>query len=159
MGKAMQLIIFSVFLALFMHTRVTHNGLQNDELKPYLTEFVKVAKLFDKDFTKEAQSVTLQFGSTEETEYAVSNRVTDEITVNIQYWDHLDRANREELMWHELGHHFLRLDHYGNGIMKPVGLLGTVEYTKNYTHYINELFSRQPGTYRDIIWSEDKYND
>lgn len=75
-------------------------------------------------------------------------RETPVIKINRQYWESTAEADREQLMYHELGHCILKRDHdetlithaQPESIMYPVHL-GNALYVDYYSHYINELFN------------------
>jgi hypothetical protein len=79
---------------------------------------------------------------------------TPRITVNERIWNTLDDYDREEVLFHELGHCVLRRVHqdgempaYGGAMRVPVSVMnpyrirGTI-YRDNIAHYQDELFSK-----------------
>lgn len=80
------------------------------------------------------------------------------IRVNVHFWNNYTHAEREELIFHELGHCVLNRGHYQErtltkdfqesiplSIMNPYHL-GKNKYSTNYQYYIKELFYQSPET-------------
>jgi len=68
------------------------------------------------------------------------------ITIDTRYWDTADQYEKEELVFHELGHCILGRDHCeikvdgkSASIMEP-DMLGSVMYKENRENLLNELF-------------------
>lgn len=79
--------------------------------------------------------------------------MTPLIVLNTNYWDHpsFTTANKEQVMYHELGHCLLKRGHDDSMLVinpyysVPASIMNTYHfsyqvYTQNYSHYINELF-------------------
>ena len=82
---------------------------------------------------------------------------TPEIMVNPKYWAYMSVSDKEELMFHELGHCVLRRGHKGDKVVAkdnygrqiPVSImypyhLGAGIYGSNYNYYMSELFGNSP---------------
>jgi hypothetical protein len=62
------------------------------------------------------------------------------ILLNENMWPMLSKMERKELMFHELGHCVLGLEHSKEGMMAPV-MHDEQEIEKNWDKWVEELFS------------------
>lgn len=98
------------------------------------------------------------------------SRATDPMTSIVTYtvhigilWNQLSKAEREELVFHELGHCILDRGHlntYTSGkpdsIMLSTNFSG-VWYTDNYINYLSELFSVAPTLFAGLQFQGNIY--
>jgi hypothetical protein len=84
-----------------------------------------------------------------------SNAIVERrVTIDIPYWNTLSKADREELMYHELAHCILLRGHTStsariSGVpdsMMHMYHMGPTLYNAYYAWYLNELFDPYPGT-------------
>ncbi|MCM2279899.1 MAG: hypothetical protein NDJ89_17630 [Oligoflexia bacterium] len=80
----------------------------------------------------------------------LASGATPIITIRQETWEKMDEAEREELLFHEMGHCVLRRTHRSDistkgvpsSIMNPYLIRGSV-YLKNQAYYLRELFAGQ----------------
>lgn len=72
--------------------------------------------------------------------YCKSGSYTPSIVVDQVYWDASSAAQREQLMYHELGHCLLGQHHRLNSIMAEGGVDDDL-YVSNREYWLHELFA------------------
>lgn len=131
---------------------------QDSRAKPFVNEFIRLGKLFKiKNIEQDTLNIKIKFDTIKTNkELANCNYYYDEITINTKYWDKLPIENKEEVIFHELGHCVLKKrDHTEVGIMKAVGLHDPEIYRTHYHYLINYLFDE--FQYVDVEWDRNKY--
>lgn len=85
----------------------------SEEFEPFVLEFFRQAELRDKGMFIEDYDFAIEFGITKDefTAGQCSQR-RNEITIDKEVWDNYDIPQKEHLIFHELGHCLLELDHY-----------------------------------------------
>jgi thioredoxin 1 len=151
-------IVGFVFFLLIIATP-SNAKYQADEVKPFVAEFIRIGKLFNVDkIEKRTKEISIRFGDTSEKELANCSYSYKEITINKKYWKKLSVENKEEVVFHELGHCVLNVKvHTETGIMKAIGLHDSLEYRYNYEFLINQFFNCKQFNCVEILWDENKY--
>lgn len=136
-----------LFLFLFANSCGTINiGWVDPELKPYLARFKEDAML--QRVTPNYNGLTIKFVSQEGKDVGVCYRrdLWNTIEIDPKAWFRFDALDREQLVYHELGHCALNREHcnYSN-TWGPVSMMGSVmmfsyTYSDNHDYYITELF-------------------
>lgn len=127
-------------LALLMNCQSSITNYQDPEFKPYIQEFSRYGAMASKSIPPRVQNISIIFGYVEDFAYAWYQPFNNQIVVDQAGWLTLGNAEREELIFHELGHGILNLDHEEGTIMQAKGLLGSVRYTTNYNWLLNYHF-------------------
>lgn len=149
-------MVFSTCLALLMHCAPTSNAFHDNRAKPYVDEFVKISKQFDPTLEAKVRQTKITFGKLGKNHLGICYYNFNEIILSEKDWGKLPVENREEVIFHELGHCVLGyIAHTNEGIMRPAGLYNPVYYRFNYDYLINELFDKTK--YRNIQWNPEKY--
>ena len=151
----MSLVGFMLFLLLI--SSPSNTSYQDPELQPFVEEFIKIGKLFKvKDIESKTKQLSIRFGSISDRELANCRYFYQQVTVNSKFWHKLSIENKEELIFHELGHCILKkTNHSDTGIMKAAGLHHPLFYKENYEYLINSLFDTKE--YVTIKWDKNKY--
>lgn len=156
--KLIRVLTVGLILLLLLITSPNIKKSQEPEVKPYVNEFIRFGKLFKiKNIKQQVDGIRIKFGKVKNNEYANCNYFYNEITLNKKAWGKLSHENKEELIFHELGHCVLNIQgHTEIGIMKAVGLHHPLVYRFNYEFLINDLFSAK-NNYKLIKWDKNKY--
>lgn len=101
-----------------------------DPFSPYL-------KSFEKEINRRV-SVTIKFGELKGELNAACFHDQNEVVVNSKRWGLFNEVEREEIIFHELGHCFLGREHTETGIMRERPLEASF-YLKNRSALIAEL--------------------
>jgi hypothetical protein len=124
--------------------------LELGEFAPYVAKFEQTSIEVGKPV--QVNDLVVKFGPTEERQDAVcetGDAITPTILINQLSWSRMTEADREALMYHELGHCVLGRNHITtrntNGqpisLMYPVAISAHV-YLENKESFIRELFLR-----------------
>lgn len=156
--KLLRLATMGLIVFLLLITPPNIKKSQDPEVKPYVNEFIRLGRLFRiKHIKEKVNGIIIKFGQVKDKEYANCNYFYNEITINKKAWAKLSHENKEELIFHELGHCVLNIQkHREVGIMKAVGLHHPLEYRFNYEFLINDLFSRKSNP-KLVKWNKNKY--
>lgn len=138
--RVMKPILMGTCLALLMNCQSAINNYQDPEFAQYVAEFSRYGKMASQAIPPRVQNVSVIFGKVDENAYAWCDLFANQIVVDKAGWVKLSHAEREELLFHEMGHCVLNLDHEDGTIMQAKGLLGSVYYTTNYNFLLNYLF-------------------
>ncbi len=131
----------SIFL-LLVNCAPSSQGLKDNELKPFVNRFSVVVDTFGYKVQGKILQSRVIFGKTEPKNIAECYAVFNEIIINKESFDKLPIENKEELIFHELGHCVLNKLHIESGIMKPSGFYNPVYYRNNYSSIMNEFLTR-----------------
>ena len=85
-------------------------------------ELAVYAKTFEDDMEVSTSNITMQFGYLDDDLAGLCRSWSNgdrEITIEPEYWKELNYIEREELMYHELGHCAMNLDHNDAMIVDP----------------------------------------
>lgn len=152
------LTLNAFILALLMNSSPSSQGSKDNELKPYINTFIEVsAQMSRADVVFKTMALKIKFGDPGEKNIAACYYLLNEVVVDKNQFIKLTDENREELIFHELGHCALDLMHSENGIMKAIGFHNPKFYTINYTKLINDLFGRKPSKYIKVEYNPNKY--
>lgn len=122
-------------------------------------EFAEYVTRFEARSASVGQAVTvtdlrIKFGNTDGSNELgvceIGEDVTPTITIEIDTWDLLDDAEKESLLFHEMGHCVLRRRHKTEvtrvgipaSLMNPY-IIDGYTYTENNSYYSRELFSHR----------------
>lgn len=119
---------------------------QSAEFAPYLESF---SNIYDKDVS----NITIYFDNLPNKTVGICYYKDKEIRIDKTFWDQSTTYGREELIFHELGHCVLRLDHNDDMIedpsnsymAMPVSIMyskvfgNTKSYINNRDYYLQEL--------------------
>jgi hypothetical protein len=123
------------------------SGFIDPKLKPYLNSFLEEAQ--SRGFNIDASKLTLRFGTYPGAD-AAANMRTYEILVDSNSYDWKSGILREQLLYHEFGHLFLKRKHDDSRIGRYPKSIMAAEDDPYYecrscrnrrTYYINELFN------------------
>ena len=113
---------------------------------------VKYVKKFEQYYKRKIPShIIIKFRDLPNNAGGLCNTIKDIITIDTPIWNKKDVYEREEVVFHELGHCVLSLDHDYNikeGTTCPISIMyfkgATVKgcYRKHRSYYIKELFFR-----------------
>lgn len=132
-----------------MNCAPSSTGFKDNLLQPYVTEFVKTAVLLNRQaIADKVRSVSIRFGNPGKGNFAICYYSFGEIIVNRDSFLSLPEENREELVWHELGHCAIGHFHSLRGIMRASGLYDPSYYRNNYSTLVHGLF--QSNAYNEI---------
>lgn len=128
------------------------------QFQPYLTKFLNNGKSFNR--TLSANHLTITFNSALSGSNTLGQcsfnpqypSIGQRIEINPDFWNNVDTASREYVLFHELGHCLLLRDHDNNEVETEDGYFlqksimstyfSTSEYyTNNYESYLHELFT------------------
>jgi len=155
----MHFLIIVLILLCGCASNTTHNKFSNvdKELKTYVMRFDYFYYKHTGRFV--INDITVKLKVIEESEQAggMYHRIMNETTISLRHWPYWDDMEREEVIFHELGHHVLRLNHdwsknplFKDGcphsIMYYKGI-NSMCYQKRREYYIQELFKRGEGKY------------
>jgi hypothetical protein len=126
--------------------------LELGQFEPYVQKFEQESEVVGAPV--KVTDLKVQFGEMkDERENGVCEVFEDEtptITINKEAWDTMTDADREALMFHELGHCVLRRNHVTevSADGTPVSLMNpyriqTEIFVENQDYYIHELFDHQ----------------
>jgi thioredoxin 1 len=152
-------MMVSTCLAFLMHCSPTTTAYQDNSIKPYSQEFIRIGKLF------KVKAIESKVRQTKVTVEAMENKnlgkcfyYFNEVIFNKKFFSKLSVENKEELVFHEFGHCILnQIEHSPDGIMRPAGLYNPELYRQNYKVLINKLFGCKTGDCVDIQWDPNKY--
>lgn len=120
------------------------------EFAPYVERFEEASRVNGTPL--EVTDLVIRFGEmqtrTERGACEIADNATPVIMLREDTWALMDEAEREELLFHEMGHCVLRRTHKselnGKGlpgsIMNPYLIRGHI-YQKNQSYYLRELFA------------------
>ena len=125
----------------------------NPELQPYFDEFIEMCAKYSesKEHCRERLPGFIGFGfgymnSSEMVGYCIhTGRFFNHLSFSViheKYFKTLPEFQKRDLVFHELGHCLLGLDHTEDGIMKP-SLDSSWYYEYNWDDYAHEMFSRK----------------
>ncbi len=153
----MKYLILSLVLLTGCSGSLVKPGLHvNPEFIPHLEQFHKEAKANNRLIIIE--NLTIKFdGKLNDTNILAEceHAYYPIISFRPSFWDNASEEDRENVMFHELGHCILNLDHdeerirtinnesIAKSIMYPWPLDGNV-YLRYRSYYIIELFNKQP---------------
>lgn len=128
----------------------------HEDIQPFFERFQSVTGA-------SVNGITAGFGHIKEPtvgvcHYSNGDNSFREITIDIDYWNNSDEFDREQLLFHELGHCAMNLGHYvgkddehiPNSIMYPV-MHGSDEYKENRDFYLWDLKHHKGRT----IWEKE----
>lgn len=142
-----------------MNSNSTSSGLKQNDFKPFINEYVRIAKLFDNNVAvRNTHSISIKFGKVDAGNAAECYPLTQEIIVDEKYFRMIPVESKEELIFHELWHCSMYESHRPTGIMKETGLHPAFIYRKYYKYLINELFQCETGECVDIEFDRNKYS-
>lgn len=137
---------YSVYMVFLLITLIgcaapQHNGMHAPpEFLPYLVSFHQEA--LKRAIVLNFESVTVEFGPMQSEEwlaYCEMGRVLH-IVVEPGLWASMSASEREQTIYHELGHCILKQGHRFNSIMAPYGFYSPAAYTDNRKQILDELF-------------------
>jgi len=145
------LLISLICLGRLEFRRIDYNS--DKELQPYVKEFIKYANLYWKDCW-ENREIHIELGDIQNIYPDVSTRVigicnmlSKRIIIDIDFFNYANEYEREEVIFHELGHCYLdrphiktRISNRPTSIMYPT-LLDYRSYKQYRQNYIYELFT------------------
>ena len=157
-------------------------GLKVDPaFSPYLTNFINQSYLVGKPVS--VNDLTIEFDPNIQSRVPTNSMVlgvcdqrtlsNSIISINPSFWKYASNADREQLLFHELGHCVLSRDHdttrvgsidtnsgHALSIMYPYHM-GTQAYTNNYDYYMKELFGapRTVALYSYIRMGTNVFNE
>lgn len=140
-----------------MNCGPSSQGFKENEFHPYVSKFKELCDKFN-DYTCKVTLplITIQFGETAPFNMAECYPGFAKIIIDKKQYDPLPVENKEELIFHELGHCALLLEHTQTGIMKESGLHDPFFYRVNYSILINELFGCKTGDCEVVSYTETK---
>jgi thioredoxin 1 len=158
--KIIKMTIIGLILFILIIAAPGHQKYKVDESKQFVEEFIRLGKLFKiEDIEKRTDEVGIRFGDTKDKELAHCSFYLKEIVINRKHWKRLTIENKEEVIFHELGHCVLNVRvHTDFGIMKAVGLHDPLEYIYNYEYLMNHFFNDSDIITVKLKWDENKYN-
>ena len=124
----------------------------NPEFQPYISRFEQLSETAGNPV--KVTNLKIQFGKLsnprERGVCEFSDDTTPTITISEDIWNQIDDSEREELVFHELGHCVLRRKHLAgnsekgipNSIMNPYSIRGSI-YEQNRDAYLGELFGKR----------------
>ena len=156
--RAMYSITMGTCLAILMNCASSLTNYQEDTFKPYISEFTRFATMADKNLPSRIKNMGFVFGNAGAGNYAVCEVFENRIVVDKRAWNTLKtHAEREELVFHELGHCILGLAHRDGTIMQAQGMLGERYYTMFYSTLLNDLFGCTLYPCIEEEYNPDKY--
>ena len=136
------------------HNNTIRNKYPNvdPELKKYVMRFDYFYYKHRKKFVTNDIKVYLRVIKESEQAGGMYHRILNETTISLRHWPYWTEMEREEVIFHELGHHVLNLNHDWSSnqffkdkcprtIMYYKGI-NTKCYQKRRKYYIHELFKR-----------------
>lgn len=145
------MLVYSHKMATLGNPTVPNVGIHN-ELKPYVEVFYAIAEMKCGHPVKRP-ALNMDLGKAD---YFLNTNVAGwcvrtsplQIMIDKEYFDMSTNYEKEELIFHELGHCILNKDHDESkdsnrrpkSIMYPVTITDSI-YRENRTEYINELFA------------------
>ena len=152
------LTLVGIFLTLLMNCASSSTGLKDNALQPYVNEFVRIAIILNRtSIAENVRGVTVKFGDPGEGNYAACYIVTNEIVINKKAFFKLSEENKEELVFHELGHCVIGHYHLLTGIMKTSGFHTKEYYVYNYSTLIHNLFLSNAHKEIKLTFDPNKY--
>lgn len=151
----MTLVGFMLFILLIASPSSV--AYQDPEIKPFVSEFIRLGKMFKiEDIEARTKRIKIKFGKIDKRELANCSYYLQQVVINSRYWKKLSIENKEEVVFHELGHCVLNIKtHTDTGIMKPAGLHLPEVYREDYEYLINDLFDKR--SYVQLEWDSNKY--
>lgn len=150
------LTLWVSILLLSVNCAPSSQGFKDNELQPYAKRFVEVTNQFGYDLEAEVRHSTIKFGETEPGNVAECYVYFNEIKINKETFTKLSNENREELVFHELGHCVLNKLHTETGIMKVAGYYNPRYYRLNYSSIMSE-FLNEAGNTIEIEYNDSTY--
>lgn len=110
----------------------------DEELAPFNTKFERIAKECDIDL----KPSSLKFSTSREKLYGWCQRFGGEVLINRRNWHTLSAVQKEQLVFHELGHCRLNQVHNDDdlNVMNTAGFIDEETYTEYYNYFIRRLF-------------------
>lgn len=122
------------------------------EFTPYVAKFEQKSREYGNPVN--VDNLIVQFGPMHSKEERGACEIggdnTPSVTINQETWNKIDESEREELIFHELGHCVLRRKHrsdrdakgHPTSIMNPYSINGKI-YSQNSDAYLAELFQNR----------------
>lgn len=110
----------------------------DEELVPFNTKFERIAK----ECKLKPTDSSLKFSTSREKLYGWCQRFDGEVLINRRNWHTLSTVQKEQLVFHELGHCRLNQDHNDDdlNVMNTGGFIDEETYTEHYNYFIRKLF-------------------
>ena len=129
--------------------------------EPYVQTFEKYSRDFGHPVT--VTNLRIQFGETQKQERAYCLLSADRpptITINESKWSTLEDSEREELLFHEMGHCVLKRKHRSEvmdggipeSLMNPYAI-NRFTYSAHQNYYLDELFAHSDDLHADDLAS------
>lgn len=154
----MRLLIFISMILIFSATSFA-TDLIDPQFQSYVNEFVETGKAYDLKIN--TQGLTIKFGKPKAPQSPKDRGLVifaactfnsafnshPSVVVSKKWWNKASKIDREEVMYHELGHCLLRQQHrddesnkgYHLSIMHRIHM-GAAQYEKFHDYYERELF-------------------
>lgn len=159
MSKIIGAIATGMFLGLLMIFPATDQSNIDDRTLPYVNKFTELTKVFKTNSASRLSSIRISISDLKGETAGTCHYGFNRIVIDRGTWVTMSVVGKEELMFHELGHCILNLDHTETGLMKPAGFYQPHIYVANYKKLINELFGCKTGDCHDIVWDESYYTE
>lgn len=155
--KLFKMTLFAFILFILFIASPSNRAYQDKKVEPFIIEFIRLGKLFKiEDIEKRTKELKIRFAKINKKELANCSYYYGEITINTEHWDKLPIENKEEVVFHELGHCVLNQRYHTDfGIMKAAGLYDPEFYKEEYEYLINQLFKSKE--YVKLEWIKNKY--
>ena len=155
----MRILILLLLLSSCASNNTTTNKFPNvdKELKIYVMRFDYLYYKYTGKSVKNNIDVKLKLIKESEQAGGVYYRIHNKTVISLRHWPYWVEEEREEVIFHELGHHVLRLQHdwrqnpkFKDGCAKSIMHHKAISpwcYRKRRSYYIKELFKRGKGKY------------
>jgi thioredoxin 1 len=142
-----------------MHCSPTTNAFQDDRVKPYVDNVIRIGEQFNiPNIETKVRQTKITFGKLGKNHLGICYYNFNEIILSEKDWNRLPPENREEVFIHEIGHCVLGIiGHSNTGIMRASGLYNPVYYKHHYNMLMNELFVGRNEKRVHIKWNGSKY--
>jgi len=160
-GKIVQKL-YQILLGAFLCNcclLVTHDSKSiTPEVSVYYDKFVGFAK--ECRIPINNATLRIEMSTDIKKEYiAVCSYVENIITVNAKIWERLTETEREQTIFHELGHCLLdqRHDDSNLNVMNTIGFIVEMNYSKYYNYFMRTLFKGcKKEIYKHFEYKENK---